>query len=124
MTTLLPATSIGLFPMSPAFSRETPTARDGVSIVVSSSPGILVTSKAVARVLTVLRAFRVIFSDACFVSSGSEEDCKAKQNEPYFVINRFVSFNFSSLSTFMIIDMSFLLPERCPTEENMRIGKE
>ena len=83
--TLLPAMSIGLFPMSAAFSRETPKARDDVSISVSSSPGTLVTSRAVARLLIVLRAFWVIFSDASFVCCGSDDDdYKTMQNNIFY----------------------------------------
>ena len=69
--------AISFVPMSNTFSRETPKDIDAVSIFVASSPATLLTTRAFNRVLIVLRAFRVIFSDY-----------EAMKNITYFTDNR------------------------------------
>lgn len=74
--TILPPVLIGCLPMFSASSFFIPTAKDSVSIVFASSPGIMVWAIATASVLTVSRAFCVTFQDDSFFPGVFDSDYK------------------------------------------------
>ena len=84
----------GFLPSSTGVSSETSMDLIDVSI---TAPGTAFDCRAMARVLTVLTAFRVILSNASFVCCGSDDDgYKTMQNTTPFTDKRLNGFFLTS----------------------------